>query len=125
MNRDILKTAGGIVLIGVIIVATFLYGNRQRQVQLQQKNQATKQQQQQQTSNQTKQPPKVAQNNSTAPGNSESGAPATTQSAPTSTPATGSSTWVVLPLGLIVALYQIRKTTKRSLRAQILNPETR
>jgi len=34
MNRDTVKTLAGLVIIGVIVVATFLYGNAQRQNQL-------------------------------------------------------------------------------------------
>lgn len=34
MNRDTVKTLAGLVVIGVIVVATFLYGNAQRQNQL-------------------------------------------------------------------------------------------
>ncbi len=35
MNRDGIKTVIGLLVIGLIIVATFLYGNHQRQAQLQ------------------------------------------------------------------------------------------
>jgi hypothetical protein len=34
MKRDTIKTLVGLVIIGVIVVATFLYGNAQRQAQL-------------------------------------------------------------------------------------------
>ena len=34
MNRDAAKTLAGLAIIGVIVVATFLYGNAQRQAQL-------------------------------------------------------------------------------------------
>jgi hypothetical protein len=34
MKRDTLKTIAGLVIIGLIVVATFLYGNAQRQTQL-------------------------------------------------------------------------------------------
>lgn len=44
--KDILKTAGAVLIIGGIVVATFLYGNRQRQEQLRKDEQAKQQQQQ-------------------------------------------------------------------------------
>ena len=44
MKRDSVKTAVGLVIIGGIVVATFLYGNAQRQSQLRQ-DQAIKTQQ--------------------------------------------------------------------------------
>jgi len=44
MKRDTVKTIIGLVIIGLIVVATFLYGNAQRQAQLKH-DQAVKQQQ--------------------------------------------------------------------------------
>ena len=63
MNRDILKTIFGIFVIGLIVVATFLYGNKQRQDQLRKDNEA-KQAQTQQTAQNTGQT--VTSGNSTA-----------------------------------------------------------
>ncbi len=40
LNRDFLKTLGGILVIGAIVVATFLVGNQQRQDQIRKENQA-------------------------------------------------------------------------------------
>ena len=34
MKRDTVKTLAGLIIIGGIVVATFLYGNSQRQAQL-------------------------------------------------------------------------------------------
>lgn len=45
MNRDGLKTVIGLLVIGLIIVATFLYGNNQRQAQLRHDQDLKKQQQ--------------------------------------------------------------------------------
>ena len=45
MNRDVLTTIGGLVLVGVIVVATFLYGNQQRQSQLRHNQTAARQSQ--------------------------------------------------------------------------------
>jgi cytoskeletal protein RodZ len=49
VNRDTLKTIGGLVVIAVIIVGAFLYGNAQHQNQVRQ-DQNTKQQASQSTS---------------------------------------------------------------------------
>jgi hypothetical protein len=43
--RDTIKTLAGLVIIAVIVVATFLYGNAQRQSQLKHDQQVKKQQQ--------------------------------------------------------------------------------
>jgi high-affinity Fe2+/Pb2+ permease len=53
MKRDTVKTLAGLVIIGVIVVATFMYGNAQRQAQLKH-DQQVKQQQQDQASSATK-----------------------------------------------------------------------
>ncbi|MEO7617348.1 MAG: hypothetical protein ABIS59_00740 [Candidatus Saccharibacteria bacterium] len=45
MNRDGLKTIIGLLVIGLIIVATFLYGNHQRQAQLRHDEDLKRQQQ--------------------------------------------------------------------------------
>jgi cytoskeletal protein RodZ len=45
MKRDTLKTFAGLLIIGVIVVATFLYGNAQRQSQLKHDQDVKKQQQ--------------------------------------------------------------------------------
>lgn len=44
MNRDTVKTLAGLVIIAVIVVATFLYGNAQRQNQLKHDANVSKQQ---------------------------------------------------------------------------------
>jgi LPXTG-motif cell wall-anchored protein len=45
MKRDTLKTLAGLLIIGVIVVATFMYGNAQRQAQIKRDEAAKKQQQ--------------------------------------------------------------------------------
>jgi cytoskeletal protein RodZ len=45
MKRDTVKTLAGLLIIGIIVVATFLYGNAQRQSQLRRDEDAKKQQQ--------------------------------------------------------------------------------
>lgn len=49
-RRDLFATLGGLLLVAAVVVATFLYGNQQRQNQ-QAKEQQTKEQQAQQQSN--------------------------------------------------------------------------
>ena len=44
MTRDTLKTLAGLTVIALIVVATFLYGNAQRQAQLKRDQQAKQQQ---------------------------------------------------------------------------------
>jgi LPXTG-motif cell wall-anchored protein len=44
MKRDTLKTLAGLLIIGVIVVATFMYGNAQRQAQIKRDQAAKKQQ---------------------------------------------------------------------------------
>jgi hypothetical protein len=51
MKRDTLKTLAGLLIIGVIVVATFMYGNAQRQAQIKRDEAAKKQQQQQANAN--------------------------------------------------------------------------
>jgi pyruvate/2-oxoglutarate dehydrogenase complex dihydrolipoamide acyltransferase (E2) component len=41
--KDVLKTVGAVLIIGGIVVATFLYGNKQRQEQLRRDQQAQEQ----------------------------------------------------------------------------------
>lgn len=53
MNRDGIKTIIGLLVIGLIIVATFLYGNHQRQAQLRHDEDLKRQQTASQTAPQT------------------------------------------------------------------------
>jgi LPXTG-motif cell wall-anchored protein len=71
MNRDTLKTILGLIVIVLIVVATFLYGNAQRQAQLK-RDQEVKQQQTAQTS--------------TSPAASASTSAGTSNTAPVSSP---------------------------------------
>lgn len=79
MKRDTVKTLAGLIIIGGIVVATFLYGNSQRQAQLKH-DQDVKKQQEAKTQEQAK----AAQPSSTA----TSGAQANT--APVSSPTSNS-----------------------------------
>jgi hypothetical protein len=70
MQRDMLKTIAGMVIIGLIVVATFLYGNKQRQDQVR-KDEAAK------VAQQTPAPAPVA---ATAPAPTPAPAPAASTS---------------------------------------------
>lgn len=79
MSRDTVKTLAGLLIIGIIVVATFLYGNAQRQSQLKKQQQTADQSQQSQpsqsatpqggavVSNQTAQNPTPTPTTNTAP----------------------------------------------------------
>src|SRR5665213_3409768 len=82
MNRDVLTTVGGLILVGVVVVATFLYGNQQRQAQLRQQ-QTTQKQQQQKAATPAK--PKAVSGSA----KSQPAAPTTTSATPTQQPAAG------------------------------------
>lgn len=103
MNRkgsDLLKTVGAIVVIGGIVVATFLYGNRQRQEQVR-RDLAIRQQQEQKAAkdngpkvsvDDSKDKAMVKPENQTAPkAATPPTAPATTATAPTPPAATATT----------------------------------
>lgn len=89
MNRDTVKTLAGLVIIGVIVVATFLYGNAQRQNQL--KHDANVKQQQ---ANANAAGGKALPSGNVAPAASGTAAPspakAATNTAPVQSPASSS-----------------------------------
>lgn len=62
MKKDILTTIGGLVAVGLIVVATFLYGNHQRQQQLrtQEKPQTAQQAQPKQSQDKNKPAPQTS-----------------------------------------------------------------
>ncbi|HSH31742.1 MAG TPA: hypothetical protein VK963_03710, partial [Candidatus Saccharimonadales bacterium] len=70
VSKDVLKTAGAILLIGIIVVATFLYGNAQRQEQVRRDQEAQQQQEQRETEEKTAGQPQPA-----APGQSPAAPP--------------------------------------------------
>lgn len=116
MSRDLLKTIGGLALIAAIVVATFLYGNKQRQEQVR-RDQEIKQQQQ------TAKEKTLAQDKATKPdGPSQVTAPGATGTSsvgggvnqPTTTPQTGPELYL-LPLGAIAGLHAARRYTKKQL----------
>lgn len=107
------KTVGAIVVIGIIVVATFLYGNQQRQLQVRRDQDVRRQQEQ-----------KAAENKPAV----TSVDPATKSVAPTpvpgvgggmipsTTPATGGELGYLLPATLILGLVQAYRQSRTSLR---------
>lgn len=129
VSRDTVKTVGGVVLIAVIVVGTFLYGNTQRQNQLR-KDQTAKQTQTNQVTqnqgtgvavtsesgNQTTNTPPTQSSQATQTSNQA----AKTQSPgvgggnlPANTPSTGGELGYLMPLALIIGLYQTYLYTKQ------------
>lgn len=95
-SKETLKTIGGVVLIAVIVVATFLYGNKQRQEQLRQQQAQQNTQSQQQVK---------------SPGAGSVNTPAPTTATPPSgtTPQTGGEMAYLLPLAALIGLYQLNR----------------
>jgi hypothetical protein len=138
MNRDVLTTVGGLVLVGVVVVATFLYGNEQRQAQLRHDQTAQRQAQQQQSKNQSAaKTPSTSTNNGGAtassqqpavqsPGSSnqtalQGGSSSSTASspvpsagpAPSETPRTGSSSILyVIGATLMLVFYRVHRRSR-------------
>ncbi len=113
MNKDLIKTGGAILLIAIIVVATFLYGNNQRQEQVR-KDQAAKQADKD-----------MAAMTPTTPSNNSGAASATpaqsTASTPASTPSTGGELGYLLPAGAILVAYQASRRSQKSLELAIRN----
>ena len=115
MNRDTLKTLLGLLFIGILIVATFLYGNAQHQKQVRQ-DQTTKQTA---TASST---PKTTVKPSSAPKPSPSVvavAPTPTLVA-TTTPQTG-ATDVMVPLAALIAGVMVYRSSRRRLKLAIVS----
>lgn len=128
MKNDTLKTIGAIIVIGLIIVATFLYGNKQRQDQLRHNQQISQDNNGgAKTSTDTK--PATTDTNSTnqAPAGATAPVQKPTQTvtpAPAATPATSATpdtgpgnVYGVVGLSLAVGLYAIYRGQKSRLRA--------
>ena len=88
MKRDTLKTIIGLVIIGLIVVVTFLYGNAQRQSQ-NRRDQAAKQAQQQKQAAQAKKSTPASQ--AAQPQAQPKAAPAATPATPATTPKTATA----------------------------------
>jgi cytoskeletal protein RodZ len=130
MNRDVFTTAIGLILVGIVVVAVFLYGNHQHQSTVRKS----------QTAGQQSAPHKVAikpSTKSTGPAKATTQQPATVKpsasnqtalqggshaapsstttphAAPTQIPQTGSEgLWSVVGAALIAALYQVHRRSR-------------
>ena len=114
-TRDIIKTGGAIVVIGGLILATFLYGNKQRHDQ-QKTNQANQQVKQQQDQQATQSPPPAQQQPTPSPA-------ASVPSQPAATPQTGSGLDGLVALGsssVLIWLFRAQRRSKRQLRQAAL-----
>jgi cytoskeletal protein RodZ len=149
MNRDVLTTVGGLVLVGIVVVATFLYGNEQRQAQLR-RDQTAQRQSQQQSKNQstpkassvstssgssntataTSSQPAVQKPSSSNQTTLQGGSPSSTASSPVpssgsgpaETPRTGSSSILyVFGATLMVVLYQVYRRSRTAVAQAALN----
>lgn len=114
LGSDLVKTVGAILIIAIIVVATFLYGNHQRQEQVR-KDQAAKQEQQRKADEQAKQVVPAAPQ----PSGNTVGASATPvqTSAPANgkTPSTGGELGYLIPATALFVAFQANRRSKRSL----------
>jgi|GEM_PF-5922821 len=108
MNRELLITIGGLLVVGLVVVATFLYGNQQRQAQL--RTPQTNQHQQQAAKPAPKPTPSPT---ATTPGR---GSTPAQQPTPASTPATGSSPLPAIAATVLLVMAWAYRRSRRSLR---------
>ena len=129
MNREVLTTIGGLIVVGAVVVATFLYGNHQHQADLRHDQDVQRQQQAQQSeqksasqqsgsSGSSQQPAvqKPSSDNQTAlqGGQKSTATIQTSQPTPTETPKTGGSTsGIVGALAMAVAGELYRRSRKQ------------
>lgn len=136
-GSDLLKTIGAILVIGGIVVATFLYGNRQRQEQVR-RDQQIRQEQEKKAAEESG--PKVAvdgskDNTTVKPENQATPKPAAPTPPATSgvgggqlsssggtetTPKTGGELAYVIPAGLIYGLYKLNRNSRNWVRQAFL-----
>lgn len=141
MNRDNLYTFGGLVLVGAVIVAAFLYGNSQRQSQIRTDQDKQRTQQAAQTPNSGQANGPDQQPSAVKPSDSQtalqgSGAAGGTEKTPTSTPAPaaqpdamvgitetpktgGSVAYLIGPLALLYGYRKLRHS-RRQIRSALL-----
>lgn len=141
MKKDVLTTIGGLVLVGLVVVATFLYGNQQRQNQAKHDQDIKKQQETKaptnpqtsgpQASTSAPQQPAVQkpQADSSNLQGGKTGAPSATPTpaskpAPvagvTQTPKTGGEVLVLIPVTAMLMLYRTQRRSRMALRRAAL-----
>ena len=113
MNRDLLKTIGGILIIAAIVVATFLYGNQQRQEQVR-RDQALQEQQ-----NQAEEAGQPTESSEPATAHNTPGAVGG-GSLPRTTPETGSEVGYLMAGAALVWLGARERASRRALRQTAL-----
>lgn len=129
MKKDVLTTIGGLVLVGLVVVATFLYGSQQRQNQAKHDEQLKQQQQTAQQStdehhdaDKPQQPavnkPQADQSN--LQGGKPATAPAPVPAGSTQTPKTGGEVLFIIPAAAMVAMYRRQRRSQRELRQALL-----
>jgi hypothetical protein len=148
MSRDLVKTVVGLVLIGLIMVATFLYGNKQRQDQLRSDQEAKQAQTRSSSTPQISSPASTSTDQAPSGGtaavvkptvndlqsgaNATSGLPEGFAQSASQTPVTPERTTIpqtgpagmllmALPLSLIAALSTVLRGSKSRLRAAVLH----
>ena len=120
MKRDLVKSIAGVIVVGLVVVATFLYGNHQSQLQ-QQKDQEAKQSQQSASSSTT-----PAQTPAPAPAPAKTPAPAPQPVATSQTgsngnlPQTGGLEDGLVPALAIVGVAWLYVRSRRDLRLATL-----
>ncbi len=128
MNRESLKTLGAVALIGIIVVATFLYGNQQRQKQLRHDQQVALNSPKPSENRAaigvaSPTPTKTPVKSAATPTPTTSGVSVSANvgggSLPNSTPSTGGEVNYLLPIALIVGLYQVWVRSRKDLRQAV------
>jgi hypothetical protein len=128
-NRDLLRTVGGILVIGLIVVGTFLYGNQQRQDQIRKEQDLKKQQEEQTKAAEPASNPVATTSGEQTTGSNLNQQQQTTPNQagvgggnlPTSTPQTGGSTGYLVAGAAIVGLVEYQRQTRRALKTSILS----
>lgn len=116
---DIIKTVGSVLIIGGIIVATFLYGNRQRVEQARRDADIKKQQEEKAKQEQATQQPQVSVQNPAPNPQVAVNPPASNigqQVGGGQIPATGGELAVALPAFALLELGRRARQSKRSLK---------
>ena len=113
MNKDLIKTIGGILIIAAIVVATFLYGNQQRQEQVRRDQALQEQQKQTDTNTEVVTEPEPQPAPST-PGGVGGG------TMPTTTPAAGGEVGYVAVTAGLAWLWTRQRASRKALAAAAL-----
>lgn len=112
MRKDLVKTVAGLIVVGLVVVATFLYGNHQNQQQMQ--HDLVLEQQQQHLA--------AVKRAATATKPAAAPAAATPQPKPTAIPQTGSGLWSIVTATLLIVTLRWYKMSRRTLQSARLRP---